>query len=378
MRMTALQIGRQGKIHKTVATISTCAGYTRDKRATLRQRVQICLLLRFRYKIFLLKNNAFPDELRYIQSRAEGEIRLIRRFISQCFFAGIFLSAWTALAGTESYDYKQAPPPPPPSWCETPPTFEIRVGAPGWLAGISGDTGVLGLVDSTDITFSEVLRHLTHVPIVLSAEFRYQRWELFGDGQYMEVGASATLPGLLFTNANLHLKDGLAEAFLGYRLINCDKAALSLFAGARYNYEGVNLSIFNNGDARLVILRQLLGIRNKLAVSGSTDWVDPVIGVRGKVRIWKATSLYAEGDIGGFDVNSDSAFDIHRQGRTLVKTPISSEDWSYQLQGGFEFQVSRWFWTQVGWRWLRTDFVSGGFTNKTDLNGPFVQGGVNF
>ncbi len=294
MRMTALQIGRQGKIHKTVATISTCAGYTRDKRATLRQRVQICLLLRFRYKIFLLKNNAFPDELRYIQSRAEGEIRLIRRFISQCFFAGIFLSAWTALAGTESYDYKQAPPPPPPSWCETPPTFEIRVGAPGWLAGISGDTGVLGLVDSTDI------------------------------------------------------------------------------------YEGVILSIFNNGDARLVILRQLLGIRNKLAVSGSTDWVDPVIGVRGKVRIWKATSLYAEGDIGGFDANSDSAFDIHRQGRTLVKTPISSEDWSYQLQGGFEFQVSRWFWTQVGWRWLRTDFVSGGFTNKTDLNGPFVQGGVNF
>ena len=37
-------------------------------------------------------------------------------------------------------------------------------------------------------------------------------------------------------------------------------------------------------------------------------------------HIWKATSLYAEGDIGGFDANSGSAFDIHRQGRTLVKT----------------------------------------------------------
>jgi opacity protein-like surface antigen len=61
-----------------------------------------------------------------------------------------------------------------------------------------------------------------------------------------------------------------------------------------------------------------------------------------------------------------------------VKTPISSEDWSYQLQGGLEFQVSRWFWAQAGWRWLRTDFVSAGFTNKTDLSGPFVQGGVNF
>ena len=210
--------------------------------------MQTRLSLRFRYKIFPLKNNAFPDKLRSVDSGAEGEIFLIRRFISQCFFAGILLSAWTALAGSESYDYKEAPPPPPASWCETPPTLEIRIGAPGWLAGVSGDTGVLGLVDSTDITFSQLFRHLTHVPIVLSADLRYQRWEIFGDGQYMEVGASATLPGLLFTNANLHLKDGFAEAFLGYRLINCDKAALSLFAGARYNYEGVNLSIFDKTD----------------------------------------------------------------------------------------------------------------------------------
>jgi hypothetical protein len=170
----------------------------------------------------------------------------------------------------------------------------------------------------------------------------------------------------------------LAEGFLGYRLINCDKAFLSFFAGARYNYEGVNLSIFDNGNAQIPILRELLGLPKKLDAEGSIDWVDPVIGARGKVRIWKATSLYAEGDIGGFDANSDSAFEIRRQGRTLVKTPISSEDWSYQLQGGLEFQISRWFWLQTGWRWLRTDFVSGGFTNKTDLNGPFIQGGVNF
>ncbi len=95
----------------------------------------------------------------------------------------------------------------------------------------------------------------------------------------MEIGASATLPGLLFTNANLHLKDGLAEGFLGYRLINCDKAAVSLFAGSRYTYEGINLSIFDNGDARLPILRQPLGLPKKLDVDqGSIDWVDPVIG----------------------------------------------------------------------------------------------------
>jgi opacity protein-like surface antigen len=243
---------------------------------------------------------------------------------------------------------------------------------------LSGDTGVKGVVSSPDVSFDQLLRHLTHVPIVLSADIRYQRWEFFGDGQYMEVGASATLPGLLFTNANLHLKSGLAEGFLGYRLINCNKAALSLFAGARYSYMGGDLSIFDNGDARLVILRRLLGISKKLDFSGSTGWVDPVIGARGKVKIWKAISLYAEGDVGGFDANSGSAFETHRQGRTLVKTPVSSSDWSYQVQGGIEVQLTRSIWSQLGWRYLKYDYVSGGFTNKTALNGPFVQAGINF
>lgn len=289
-------------------------------------------------------------------------------------FAIILLPHVAALAGSDTVDSKYiapAPTPPPKEW-------DLRVGIPGWLSGISGESGIRGLVDSSDVSFSELFNHLTHVPLALSADFRYKRWELFGDGQYLEVGASATLPGILFTDAHVHLKDGLAEAFLGYRVIDSGKATVSLFAGARYNYEGVNLSIVNNGDPRLPRLRELLGIPGKLNADGSIDWVDPVVGARGKVKIWKATSLYAEGDVGGFDANSDSAYEIHREGLTLVKTSRSSEDWSYQVQGGLEVQVSRWFWTQVGWRWLRTDFVSSGFTNKTDLSGPFIQGGVNF
>jgi len=246
------------------------------------------------------------------------------------------------------------------------------------MAGLSGDTGVKGVVSSTDVSFDQLLRHLTHVPIALSVDIRYHRWELFGDGQYMEVGASATLPGLLFTNANVHIKAGGAGAFLGYRLINCDKAALSLFTGARYSYMSGDLSIFDNGDARLVILRQLLGIPKRLDFSGSTGWVDPVIGTRGKVKIWKATSLYAEGDVGGFDANSGSAFAIHREGRTIARESVDSSDWSYQVQGGLEFQVTRWLWTQVGWRYLKYDYNQGGFTNKIALNGPFIQGGINF
>jgi hypothetical protein len=311
----------------------------------------------------------------------DGKNRLVKtklHLVARAVFATIILSTPVVFAGS-GYDVsKEAPPPPPQPWCETPQTLEIRIGVPGWLAGLSGDIGVKGIVSDIDIGFDQIFRHLTHVPLALSADVRYHRWEFFGDGQYMEVGDSATLPGLLFTNANAHVKFGLGEAFVGYRLINCDKASLSLFAGARYTYLEGDLSIFNNGDARLVRLRQLLGIRNKLDFSASTDWVDPVLGARGKVKIWKATSLYAEGDVGGFDANSGSAFEIHREGRTIVREPVDSSDWSYQVQGGLEFQLSRWFSTQVGWRYLKYDFVKSGFTNKLDLNGPFMQGQINF
>jgi len=303
----------------------------------------------------------------------------MNRFVNQFLFATIVLLTPVVFGGPEPYDMsKEAPPPPPQPWCETPATLEIRIGVPGWLAGVSGNSGVKGVVSDVDVSFDQLFTHLTHVPLSLSVDVRYQRWEFFGDGLYMEVGASASLPGLLFTNANIHLKSGLGEGFVGYRVINCNKASLSLFAGARYSYQGGDLSISNNGDARLVILRRLLGIRNRLDFSDSTDWVDPVIGARGKVKIWRATSLYAEADVGGFDANSGSAFEIQREGRTIAREPVDSSDWSYQVQGGLEFQISRWFWAQVGWRYLKYDYQQEGFTNKTALNGPQIQGGINF
>ncbi|HEX9270860.1 MAG TPA: hypothetical protein VGA01_01460, partial [Candidatus Binatia bacterium] len=146
------------------------------------------------------------------------------KFVRLLLVAILFSSSRLLFGGpeplaTDGKDYSKEVVPVKKSWCETPSLWEIRIGAPGWLAGVSGESGVKGVVGSSDVSFDQLLTHLTHVPIVLSADIRYQRWEIFGDGQYMEVGTSATLPGLLFTNANLHLKTGLAEGFVGYRFI---------------------------------------------------------------------------------------------------------------------------------------------------------------
>jgi len=82
-----------------------------------------------------------------------------------------------------------------------------------------------------------------------------------------------------------------------------------------------------------------------------------VIGASGKVRVYKPISFYAKGDIGGFGANSD---------------------FTWQVQGGFEVQLTRSMYTDIGWRYLKNDYTSGGFVNKTELNGPFLETGINF
>jgi opacity protein-like surface antigen len=96
--------------------------------------------------------------------------------------------------------------------------------------------------------------------------------------------------------------------------------------------------------------------------------------MRGRVKIWKATKIFAEGDVGGFNANADTAFALRRQGRTIVRESIDSTDWSYQLAGGLEFQLTRNLWAQVGWRYMKYDFKKNGFT-KTEPGSAFHPAG---
>jgi hypothetical protein len=81
---------------------------------------------------------------------------LIRGFVSQSLLAAL-LPASIVLAGTETYDYKAAPPPRPEPWCERPAPLEIRIGFPGWISRLEGDFGVKGLVAPLDISFDTLL-----------------------------------------------------------------------------------------------------------------------------------------------------------------------------------------------------------------------------
>src|SRR5689334_4530595 len=163
-------------------------------------------------------------------------VRLIA--LALCLFPGGLLFAGTP-DGVES---KSAPMVEQQD-CTAPDDVEFRVGIPGWISGLSGDFGVRGVVADSNISFGDLLNSLDMMAAG-AIYARYHRWEFSADGLYLKVSDTAELRGLLFGSARVSLKDAFSEQFLGYRLINCNNAVLSVFAGARWNYE--------SGDFRLL------------------------------------------------------------------------------------------------------------------------------
>src|SRR6266705_2703843 len=135
---------------------------------------------------------------------------LMNGFVKRLLIVAVLFSGRFLFAGPEAYDTSKEEPPAP---------LEVRIGLPGFLSSLGGGFGVKGLDLPLDVSVDTLVRHINRVPLALSAYVRYQRWEIFGDGEYIGLGVSSKLPGLLFTNVDLEVKNAFWEGFLGYRLI---------------------------------------------------------------------------------------------------------------------------------------------------------------
>jgi len=193
----------------------------------------------------------------------------------------------------------------------------------GWLSYLNGDVTIKGRTVSVDVTPIELLEHLDAAPWMSYIEARRGPLAFYNDIVYAKAGVDAnrarSIDGLnLNATANLKVELAIVEAGAAYEIARWRSGggikdnipqrftAFDLIVGARYWHQEMAISL-----ALAAFDTTGLDVSGSRAVArgGSIDWVDPVIGARGKMRIWKAISLYAEGDVGGFDANSDSAFE---------------------------------------------------------------------
>lgn len=110
-----------------------------------------------------------------------------------------------------------------------------------WAMGLSGTTGVSG-VPAANVAFDarDILQNLEW-GVMGAAEVRKGRWGLLADGFYAELSGSSELGGVLYESGSMDVQQGLASLALAYRIIDDRRGFLDVYAGARYNYLGVQV-----------------------------------------------------------------------------------------------------------------------------------------
>ncbi len=224
--------------------------------------------------------------------------------------------------------------------------FQFDIGIPVWSSGISGVTGVKGVQGHVSQSFSSLWDHMDYV-VPLTMDFRYQKFGFHIDGQFVKLNQFFNTRGILYNTGDISMEQAFCNFDLDYRVLDTERWFVDPYIGGRYNY----LSLAGTLNSRFP------KIIPNLNMNASTSWVDPIIGVNTKVHIYKPCSLLMLGDVGGFGVNSHI---------------------TYQFYGGGEVQIARHFYMDLGYRYLYTDYSSGGFIYNVDMKGPEVTFGGNF
>ena len=105
---------------------------------------------------------------------------------------------------------------------------------------MDGTVGVKGFDTHVDYNPLTVVKHLDW-GIMAKGEVRKGKWGILGDGFFAQLSASGDTPGPLYNNANIKLQQGMVELALAYRIIDDRRGFLDIYAGARYNYFGIDI-----------------------------------------------------------------------------------------------------------------------------------------
>jgi outer membrane autotransporter protein len=126
--------------------------------------------------------------------------------------------------------------------------WQISVGGPGWLAGVSGHTGFHGVNPYVDVGLGEILRHINVID-TLGAEVRNGRFGVFGDYLLLTGQAGTGQSSGLVSKVDLGLQQFIGEFFGSYRVIEGPHGWLDLLAGFRFTYLGQQVGLQANNLA---------------------------------------------------------------------------------------------------------------------------------
>lgn len=214
-----------------------------------------------------------------------------------------------------------------------------------WAASLQGTVGV-GELPSIDIDagFDDILRNLDMAAMTV-IELRYQRFGVYADIVFTNIRVDGNLPrDILFENADVK-----NELFIGtfggaYRVVEVERGHLDLLAGARAWSVDTRLNLDG-------------GVLDDQEFESNENWVDPVIGLKGRLNLGYGFHFNGLAHIGGFGVASDLTWDVF---------------------GGIGYEFNEMVSAIAGYRHLEVDYDNSGFSFDVELSGPVIGATIRF
>jgi hypothetical protein len=108
-----------------------------------------------------------------------------------------------------------------------------------WATALSGTTQISpGPAIAINASAKNLLQNLDW-GVMAMAEARKGRWGILADGFYAELSPDVKLGGTFYNSADLNVQQAFASLALAYRVIDDRRGFVDLYAGARYNYMGL-------------------------------------------------------------------------------------------------------------------------------------------
>lgn len=169
----------------------------------------------------------------------------------------------------------------------------------GWLAGQKGTVATLpGLPPAEiDISFSDDILGNINGALFLVGEARKGRFGFNIDMAYTDIEGDTAVPAQYFTTFTSRTKTWIVSAAGFYRLLETERTFLDGLAGLRYWSVDSELSLSG-------------GPLGRYAIDNKEDWIDPIIGLKGRTMLG-ASKFFINGFfiIGGFGAGSDLIWD---------------------------------------------------------------------
>ncbi len=216
----------------------------------------------------------------------------------------------------------------------------------GWLPSISGTVRTPNFKRSAETSGDGILDALQFA-FMATGELRYGSWGFLADIVYSKTSAGGELAGPFKAETNVQNKLLLLSGAATYRIHEWENGAwIDALAGLRYAASDVTIEA--NGTGPLGVTRR---------DSASEGWLDPLLGLRGRMPLGAGFGLTALADVGGFGVGSDL---------------------TWELYAGLDYAITERFVAKLGYRFLSIDYSNDGASLDIDVYGPALGLAVRF